>query len=239
MKRCLLLLACVAGCRAAPAPPAKFTIVAFGDSTTSPRGRVTVYERLLGAELPERGIDARVVNAGFPGNTTQHARARLQKDVLDRQPSLVIVQFGINDSAVQVNADPPAKGPAVPLEKYQDNLREIVRAVRKNGSRVILMTPNSMRWTPKFREFYGKPPYKPDDPDGFNVVLKDYAEAVRKLAREERVPLVDVYAAFEAHGKQEGQSVDELLTDGMHPNDKGHRLVADLLHPAIAEALKD
>lgn len=239
MKRCLLLLLCVAGCQGAAEPAAKFTIVAFGDSTTAPRGPVIVYEHLLGVELPERGMDARVVNAGVPGNTTEQARARLQKDVLDRKPSLVVVQFGINDSAVQVNADPPAKGPAVALEKYQDNLREIVRAVRKSGARVILMTPNSMRWTPKFLAFYGKPPYKPDDPDGFNVLLKDYAEAVRKLAREEKVPLADVYAAFEAHGKKEGKSVHELLTDGMHPNGKGHRLVADLLHPVIAKALKD
>jgi lysophospholipase L1-like esterase len=239
MRRCLLLLVCVAGCRPAAEPPAKYTIVAFGDSTTSPRGPVTIYERLLNVELPERGLDARVVNAGVPGNTTEQALARLEKDVLARKPNLVLVQFGINDSAVQVNADPPAKGSTVPLAKYKDNLREIVRAVRRDGGRVILMTPNSMRWTPKFLAFYGKPPYKPDDVQGFNVVLKDYAEAVRQLAREEKVPLVDAYAAFEAHGKEEVQSVDELLTDGMHPNDKGHRLVADLLHPAIAAALKD
>ena len=68
-----------------------------------------------------------------------------------------------------------------------------------------------------------------DDPDGLNVTLQPYAEAVRVLAKEKKVPLIDVYAVFEAYGKVPGQSVDDLELDGMHPNDKGHRIVADLL----------
>jgi len=38
-----------------------------------------------------------------------------------------------------------------------------------------------------------------------------------------------VYAAFEAYGTDTDKSVEDLLLDGMHPNEKGHRLVADLL----------
>jgi lysophospholipase L1-like esterase len=237
MRRGLLLLACAAG--AAPEPAAPFTVVALGDSTTAPRaGLKKPYAQLLQEELPGRGIEARVVNAGVGGNTTADALARLEKDVLARKPDLVVVEFGINDSAVAVFATPPAREPPIALDRYRANLREVVRAVRKGGGAVILMTPNSMRWTPALKALYGKPPYKPDDPDGFNVILKDYAAAVRTLADEEKVPLADVYAAFEAHGKKEGQSVDELLLDGMHPNDRGHRIVADLLLAVIGREKK-
>lgn len=47
------------------------------------------------------------------------------------------------------------------------------------------------------------------------------------------VAFVDICAAYEAYDKVGNQSADDLLLDGMHPTDKGHRLVADLLIPAI------
>ena len=86
------------------------------------------------------------------------------------------------------------------------------------------MTPNPLRWTDKLKKMYGKNPYNPVDPDGFNVRLRDYAMVVRRLAKEESVRLIDVYQAFEEAG-----DVDALLLDGMHPNDRGHRLIADRL----------
>ena len=91
------------------------------------------------------------------------------------------------------------------------------------------MTPNPIYWTPALKSYYGKPPYLPDDPDGFNVTLREYAQAVRQLAEKQKIPLVDVYAAFENYGKMKNKNVNDLLLDGMHPNDKGHRIVADLL----------
>jgi lysophospholipase L1-like esterase len=95
------------------------------------------------------------------------------------------------------------------------------------------MTPNPMRWTPALLTRYGKPPYQPTDPDGFNMLLKAYAEALRGVAKRHRLPLVDVYAAFQAYGNANNQSIDDLLLDGMHPNDAGHRLVAERLLAAI------
>jgi lysophospholipase L1-like esterase len=40
---------------------------------------------------------------------------------------------------------------------------------------------------------------------------------------------VDVYAAFQEHGSRAGQSMDDLLLDGMHPNNAGHALVTERL----------
>jgi lysophospholipase L1-like esterase len=217
----------------APAPAAPYTIVAFGDSTTAPRGALHVYADLLRDDLPARGMPIKVINAGVGGATTDQARARLDRDVLAHKPHLVIVQFGINDASADVWKNPPVTQPRVGRDRYEANLREIVRAARKKGAAVLLLTPNPMRWTDPLRKLYGKPPYKVNDPDGFNVLLAEYAASVRLVARQEKVPLVDVYAAFQMHGKTEGQSVDDLLLDGMHPNDRGQRLVADLLLGAI------
>ncbi len=214
------------------------TIVAFGDSTTAPRGALNIYADRLAKEFPAGGVPARVINAGVGGHNTNHAAARFQKDVLSRHPNVVIIQFGINDAAVDVWKNPPAKAARVSLEAYQKNLRSFVGALKSRGVRVILMTPNPMRWTPKLRRLYGKPPYDPEKPEGFDVLLFKYAEAVRRLAKRENVTLVDIHAAFEAYGKKPGQKVDDLLLDGMHPNDRGHRLIADLLMAQLVSAGK-
>ncbi|NCO40148.1 MAG: hypothetical protein AUJ96_06385 [Armatimonadetes bacterium CG2_30_66_41] len=211
-------------------------IVAFGDSTTAPRGDLPIYADLLQQELPAKGVDTRVINAGVGGNTTDDARKRFQQDVLDRKPQGAIIQFGINDSAVDVWKTPPATEPRVALARYRENLEFFVGALRQQGARVILMTPNPLRWTDKTKALYGKPPYRPDDPTGFNALLPSYAEAVRQLAQKEQVELVDVAAQYEAFDKQEGQSMEDLLLDGMHPNEKGHRLAADLLLEKIVAA---
>lgn len=85
------------------------------------------------------------------------------------------------------------------------------------------------------RELYGKPPYLPNEANGFNIQLEAYAETTRHIARTENIPLIDVYQSFEQYEEKEGQSVDDLLLDGIHPNERGHRLVADQL---IAMLLK-
>lgn len=202
-------------------------IVAFGDSTTAPRGELNVYANRLAEAFPE----AKVTNAGVGGNHTNAALLRFHRDVLSKNPDIVIIQFGINDAAVDVWKSPPESEPRVPLFIYEANLRHFVRTLRNLGANAILMTPNSLRWTPKLKELYGKPPYDPEAEDGFNALLRDYAEVARQVAEEEGVPLVDVFVAFEKAG------AGQLLLDGMHPNDAGHELVAGLLKPAVAHAI--
>jgi lysophospholipase L1-like esterase len=104
-------------------------------------------------------------------------------------------------------------------------LRYFVKTLTGRGAHIILMTPNACRWTETTRKYYAKPPYRPSDPDGFNVLLSDYAGIVGRIAREEKSPVIDVFVAFQAYGEGPGQSEDDLLVDGMHPNSKGHELI--------------
>jgi lysophospholipase L1-like esterase len=216
-----------------------FTIVAFGDSTTAPRGKLMVYARILQDSLRSKTKSIRVINSGVGGNTTAMGRARFEKDVLAKSPDLVIIGFGINDSAVDVWKTPPETKPRVAQDEYENNLRYFVQTLKNKKSQVILMTPNALRWTPVLKQTYGKPPYNPDDPDGFNLYLRNYAESARKIARDAGIGLVDAYAAFSAYGIQPGCAIDDLLPDGMHPNDRGHRIVADLLIKAVIAANPD
>jgi lysophospholipase L1-like esterase len=215
--------------------PREVTIVAFGDSTTAPRGSLKVYPGLLESDLREKGVPARMINAGVGANTTAMARKRFEKDVLAHKPQLVIVSFGINDAAVDVWKD--ATTPRVPIQRYKDNLRHFVKELRETGAKVVFFTPNPLAWTPKLRDLYGKPPYDPSTDAGFNILLDEYAEAMRKVAKEKKAVLVDARKAFEQRAGE--TSIDELLLDGMHPNNAGHRLIADQLLKHIVPLLTD
>ncbi len=205
------------------------TIVTFGDSVTAERGSATVYSALLADELSFDGKDVKIINAGIGGHTTKNGAARLKKDVLDAKPDVVVVMFGINDAAVDVWRKVPADKARVSLADYRKNITEMIQLLKKQGVRVVLMTSNPIHWADKTRELYGKPPYQPDDVDGFNVILRDYVATVREIAKKESVELVDVFAAFEAHDADPKHKAGSLTPDGMHPGNPGHRIIADLL----------
>jgi lysophospholipase L1-like esterase len=222
-------------CLLAVEPP---TIVTFGDSVTAPRGRTAVYADLLANDLSYTGKDVKIINAGIGGHTTKMAKARFEKEVLNVKPEVVVIMFGINDAAVDVWKDPPADKPRVSLADYRNNLTEMVQALKEQGMRVVLMTSNPLYWSATTLELYGKPPYQPEDVDGFNVVLRDYITAVREIAKTEDVGLVDVFAAFEAYDAEPKHKPGALSPDGMHPADAGHRIIADLLIEHLTSADK-
>ncbi len=220
-------------------------IVALGDSTTAPEKSWApevpeVYADLLPGALARQDIAAEVVNAGIGGSTTRDALLRLDRDVFSHHPRIVTVQFGINDS--WIDADEGATGPEVTRAEYRNNLRAIIAAARAHRARVVLMTPNPMRWAdPYYLKVFREHPGLLDEeqPRGIDRLLDQYAQDVRDLAREQRVPLVDVLAAYEAYGRTPGHSVSELLiADGFHPNEQGQQLVCTLLTRQLSVMLR-
>ncbi len=215
-------------------------IVMFGDSTTAPRATISkVYAARVEETLRGGGFSLPVLNAGVGGNTTRDALDRLNQDVLRHRPRVVVIQFGINDATVDVWKKPPATTPRVPLAEFLRNIRRMISLAREQDARVIIMTTNPLRWTSRMRELYGKPPYDPHADDGFDALhLAVYNDALRALASELKAPLVDVRAAYPAFAARHGTTVDGLLLDGVHPNDLGHQLVAELLAPPLLEMLR-
>jgi len=242
---------CAAAICAAVAVPAAATgarvmrIVAFGDSTTAtaqdwaPQIEV-VYADCLPGALAHYGIHAEVVNAGIGNTTTRDAVARIDRDVRVHHPDLVVVQFGINDS--WIDADEGRTQPRLTRAEYRNNLRKIIHTLESDGARLVLMTPNPMRWAdPHYIEAFEQHPGLLDTHAvrGLNGLLDLYAQDARDVAHTEHVALVDVFAAFESYDKVPGQSINELLLagDGIHPNTNGQRLVCRLLTAKLVELL--
>lgn len=205
------------------------TIVAFGDSITAPRKNVITYSDIIREEFKKKNLDVKVINSGVGGNTSSMAKARFEKDVLAHQPDVVIIQLGTNDAAVDVWKNPPATAPRVPIDVYEQNLREFITKLKAQKAKVILVTMPPTRWTDKMKEMYGKPPYDPNDEFGWNVILKDYVQRMRDVAKKEKVILVDLNKEYYKYHKVKGQTMDDLYLDGLHPNNKGQELEAKLL----------
>ncbi|MGF1519336.1 MAG: GDSL-type esterase/lipase family protein [Nodosilinea sp.] len=100
-------------------------IIALGDSITAGAGvgPEAAYPNLL-----SQTVDLPIVNQGKGGDTTAAALNRLQQDVIDADPWLVIVGLGGNDYLRQV---PPAETEA--------NLRQIVTRLQQSGAIVVLL----------------------------------------------------------------------------------------------------
>ncbi|MBC7224664.1 MAG: hypothetical protein H5T59_10405 [Anaerolineae bacterium] len=78
-------------------------VVALGDSNTYGYGlpAEAAYPALLEARLRAHGLRARVWNAGINGQTVLQGLARLERDVIQRRPDVVLVAFGLNDCNLQ------------------------------------------------------------------------------------------------------------------------------------------
>lgn len=205
-------------------PAKKIKIVAFGNSTTAERKAIhKVYAQRLPDLLKKYMVDCEVINCGVGGSHTghledndrhkvRHALDRLQPDVLEQQPDLVIMQFGINDSYVDTN-DPESPS-RISVSNFRKNMTFIIDEIKKADIQVILLTPN---------------PFGSNKEQWRHQRLESYVEVIRELAMNMKIAFIDVYALYREYDKIPGQQIDDLLLDGVHPNDKGHEILAEKL----------
>ena len=251
----MLFLLCLARVSSAGAdlPPGNYTIVTFGDSTTAPRtvnGQpLYIYTDILRNELPSAGVEGNVFNHGrggrHTGSVSDNSRFNIEHaldhypDVLARNPDIVIMQFGINDSwvdsgeAVVSNAQITGSTSRIPYDandprkpdyahNYRDNLTLLVRTFKAANIRVILMTPN----------YITREQWRRD-------VLEIYVQRVRQVAAAEAVELINIWQKYLEYASVAGKDCDDLLLDGVHPNAAGHRLVADSIYELLAVNIPD
>lgn len=147
-----------------------------------------------------------------------------------------LVQFGHNNQ-------PGKPGRSTDMPTFIGNMKEYVEDARAIGAQPVLVTPLTRRQWDK------------DNPGKINSTLEPYAEDVRKIAADERVPLVDLHArSIELCESLGSEKCDEFspvkVVDGTNAYDGTHligrgrvmfaRLVVDELRksaPQLATVL--
>jgi isoamyl acetate esterase len=198
-------------------------IVFLGDSITEggvgPKGYVTLIKNALAEKQKELGIE--VIGAGVSGNKVPNLQKRLDKDVLAKKPTLVVIYIGIND--VWHGESNPKNG--TPKDKFEEGLKDIIGKIKDTGANVLLCTPSVI----------GE---KIDGGNKLDAQLDDYSVISRKVAKEMKVPLCDLRKEFLAYLKKNNADNKEkgvLTGDRVHLNEAGNRFVADVMLKALGQ----
>lgn len=197
------------------------TVVFLGDSITQagagPTGYVSIFRDAINKARPNSGIT--VIGAGISGNRVPDLEARLDKDVLAKKPSVVVIYIGINDVWHTKN------GRGTPADKFEAGLKSLIKRCTDAGARVVLSTASVI----------GE---KHDGSNELDKLLAEFCEISRKVAMETGTTLLDLNAAFNKYEKEynvANQEQNVLTTDGVHLNDAGNRFVATRMLEAVGE----
>lgn len=157
------------------------------------------YPHLLHRGLKERFPYAvvNVVVTAIGGENAEAGAKRFERDVLALRPDVVTIDYALNDRGIG-------------LSRAEIAWKAMIARAKASGAKVILLTP-----TPDTNA-------KLDDP---NDPLNQHAEQIRRLARENSVALVDSLALFQAR-IHAGETLESFMSQGNHPNRKGHEIVA-------------
>jgi lysophospholipase L1-like esterase len=206
-------------------------ILLFGDSITEQSYNQEYGFNLAPALQHEYFRKLQVAARGYGGYNTEHARHILHP-TLDAEAAggsgirLLVIFFGTNDSAQNAQQH-------VPLERYAENVRFLATEALRRKVPIILVGPALV---------------DEHKTDGDRAIMTNlaYSNAVGKIAKELEVPFIDLWHAFlESKCLKEGdpipgklgektdQSLDDLLTDGIHFTGKAYKIWYDLLCETI------
>ena len=191
-------------------------IIFFGDSITQqgvqPGGYVDLVKKSLNPAQYE------VIGAGIGGNKIYDLYLRLEDDVLNKKPDLVVIYIGVNDvwhkQTYHTGTD---------LDKFEKFYQALITKIEVSGAKVILCTPAVI----------GE---KKNGANEMDPELDKFSETVRQLAAKNNVPLVDLRKLFTTYDLENntGDAAKGVLTvDGVHLNAKGNKTLADALLPLV------
>ena len=198
----------------------KKKIVFFGDSITELGVKKGGYIDLLNTRIANNGQSNQyeLLGAGIGGNKIYDLYLRLEKDVLNKNPNVVVVWVGVNDVWHK-----SMMGTGTDYDKFGLFYNELVQKIQAKGAKVILVTPAVIG------ERYDQS--NPQDGE-----LNLYSNWIRKYATQKEITLVDCRKLFlEYSAKHNPKQVDKgiLTYDRVHLNDAGNQLVADAIWEAI------
>ena len=146
--------------------------------------------------------DIMVYNCGVSGDTTNELLKRFNIESEARQPNIIIFAIGINDSYYYGSKDKPS----ITIEKFQNNLQELVNQAKKYCSNIIFLglTPvdeNKTKPIPWETTIFH---------DQENTIL--YNAKIKEVCKNNDTPFINL--------------LDELkiedIDDGVHPSPQGH-----------------
>src|SRR5262245_61608878 len=190
-------------------------IIFFGDSLTAlagidgpkekgvTKGYVRIFRDTIREKHKDKDVEVDWVATG--GHTVPDLLKRVDRDVIARRPTVVVIQIGCNDAR------------RIPKDTFRSSLEELIDRLQREKIRVVQCTLTSV----------GE---RHDGTNADDPKLDEFAAVERAVARAKGVPLNDLRRAFVEHWKKnnpDNRPSGILTYDGNHFNDAGHRFVAE------------
>lgn len=174
------------------------------------------YVNMIAQRL--EGTGCKIYNRGVSGNRLCDVVARKETDIFDIKPDIFSILIGVNDTWRRYDENNPETA-----EEFEAIYRPLLEEIKERlpGVPIIMMSPFILE--------------VPDKKAWIEEDLCFKQEVVRKLAKE----FADIYIPLDEIFKEEFDKHDDiyyLSGDGVHPNEIGHTLIADLWLDAIAQA---
>jgi len=196
-------------------------IIFLGDSITEegvqPEGYVTRTAKVISDTYPDLNIE--VIGAGISGHKVPNCQKRLDRDVISKKPTIVVIYIGIND----VWWWNGRWGKGTTIEDFESGLHDMIKRITTAGARVILSTPTVI----------GE---KTDGSNEFDNMLEEYSGISRQVAQATGSQLLDLRLEFMNYLKKHNTENLErgiLTRDGVHLNEQGNVLLSALMLDAL------
>jgi lysophospholipase L1-like esterase len=199
----------------------KSKIIFFGDSITelgvNENGFITLMKKKLSIENKQ---EFQLIGSGIGGNKVYDLFFRMEKDILEQKPNVVVIWIGVNDVWHKTSA-----GTGTDADKFEKFYDAIVKKLQNSGIEVFCCTPACIGEKTDFS----------NQQDGD---LNHYSKIIRQIAAKNKVGLIDIRQAFLDWNKKNNREnlYHSILTnDGVHLNDAGNKLVAELMWKTLIE----
>lgn len=168
------------------------------------------YAGMVARELLDRRAEDRLqfYNRGISGDRILDLKKRWERDTLRLVPDVLNILVGVNDLWYGMSWTSDQV-----LEHFENTYRELLQLTRERlpGAALILGEPFLLA------------------PDGIGGELREplsrMQQVVRELAEEFGAHHVPFQTALDEAA--EDMPPDDLLSDGVHPTERGHRVLAD------------
>jgi acyl-CoA thioesterase-1 len=216
-----------------------YKVIVSGDSISKGvildevRSKYVILENNYITLLQDK-LNATVRNTARFGNTLIKGLTKLKVDIFKEKPDIVLIEYGGNDCDfdwVEIAKNPDADHqPKTDFYTFETKLKDTLNFLKNNNILPVLMTlpplcaERYLQWVSK-----NNPLAEKNILQWLGSVSKiywwqeKYSSAIVRIAEETKTKWIDVRGAFLEYP----DFTKFLCRDGIHPNESGHRIIAD------------
>lgn len=174
-------------------------IVCIGDSLTAGYG---VQTNQRWSHLLSRDLNSNIINSGISGDTTAGMLARFYEMAIKHKPTHIIITGGTNDLFLDLSNN-----------IILSNILAMTRYASHHDIMPIIGIP-----TPFYNQGSTTDEHLFIDDFSVRKRIFSFQEILKQYALNDNHPIIDFTIDM---------TPDVFLKDGLHPNEKGHRIMAE------------